>query len=66
MSLDRLTPREKDVLLAVCQGNTDKQAAKVVGLAYYTVKQHMRAAMAKTGINSRVALAVAAAKAGWL
>lgn len=55
--LDRLTPRERQVVLAVCRGLSHKEAGRELGLAPTTVSSHLYRAYAKLGVTSRSALA---------
>lgn len=55
--LDRLTPRERQVVLAVCRGLSHKEVGRELGLAPTTVSSHLYRAYAKLGVTSRSALA---------
>lgn len=55
--LDRLTPREREIVLAVAQGLSFKQAAKKIGLAPSTVANHLYRVYRKLGVYSRTELA---------
>jgi DNA-binding CsgD family transcriptional regulator len=55
--LDRLTPRERQVVLAVCRGLSHKEVGRELGLAPTTVSSHLYRAYAKLGVESRSALA---------
>lgn len=63
-SLDGLSARERDVLLAVARGRSNQEAADALGLAVATVKAHVHALLAKTGCASRTQLVVLAYEAG--
>ncbi len=56
--LGRFTPREQDVLRAVCQGSTNDELARGLSLSVSTVKGHIASLMQKTGTNSRVNLII--------
>lgn len=50
--LDVLTPRERDVLLGVTQGETNKQIAARLGISHRTVETHRESLMDKLGIRT--------------
>lgn len=55
--LDRLTPREREVVFSVAQGLSFKQAAKKIGVAPSTVANHLYRIYRKLGLNNRTQLA---------
>jgi DNA-binding CsgD family transcriptional regulator len=55
--LDRLTPREHEIVIAVAQGMSFKQAAKKIGVAPSTVANHLYRVYRKLGVYSRTELA---------
>lgn len=55
--LDDLTPREKEVVFAVCKGLSHKEIGRELGLAPTTVSSHLYRAYGKLGVDSRSALA---------
>ncbi|MGB1580743.1 MAG: response regulator transcription factor [Nevskiales bacterium] len=55
--LDSLTPREREVVFAVCRGLSHKAIGKELGLAPTTVSSHLYRAYSKLGVESRSALA---------
>ncbi len=55
--LDRLTSREREIVLAVAHGLSFKQAARRIGVAPSTVANHLYRIYRKLGVNSRTALA---------
>ena len=55
--LDRLTPREREIVFAVAQGLSFKQAAKKIGVAPSTVANHLYRVYRKLGVYSRTELA---------
>lgn len=63
MSKDRfagLTKRERQVLQALCSSKgTNKAVAEKLGMSPKTVQAHLRSVALKTGLRSRVAMAVA-------
>jgi two-component system nitrate/nitrite response regulator NarL len=50
--VDVLTPRERDVLLGIAQGETNKQMASRLGISHRTVETHREALMDKLGIRT--------------
>ncbi|HVT34859.1 MAG TPA: helix-turn-helix transcriptional regulator [Nevskiaceae bacterium] len=55
--LDKLTQREREIVFAVAQGLSFKQAAKKIGLAPSTVANHLYRVYRKLGVYSRTELA---------
>lgn len=55
--LDRLTAREREIVLAVSQGLSFKQAARKIGVAPSTVANHLYRIYRKLGVYSRTELA---------
>ena len=51
-----LTPREKEILLLVAQGHSNKQIARALGVAHQTTKNQLHRIMVKVGVQSRVHL----------
>ena len=52
------TPRERHILLLLGEGLANKEIAARLNISTHTVKSHVRNLMRKTGLNSRVKLAV--------
>lgn len=50
--LGRLTARERDVLLLVVRGRTNKEAAAALGISHRTVESHRENLMKKLGIRT--------------
>ena len=50
--LRRLTARERDVLLLVVRGRTNKEAAAALGISHRTVESHRENLMKKLGIRT--------------
>jgi FixJ family two-component response regulator len=50
--LEKLTPREKEVLTLVAEGRMNKQIAAALGTAEQTIKQHRGRVMKKLGVDS--------------
>ena len=54
---DPLSPREREVVALVAQGLTNLAIAHQLVLSERTVESHVRNALGKVGVSSRVALA---------
>jgi len=50
--LEKLTPREREVLILVAEGRMNKQIAARLGTAEQTIKQHRGRVMKKLGVES--------------
>ncbi|MGB9668913.1 MAG: response regulator [Anaerolineales bacterium] len=64
--LESLSPRERDVLLFLTQGRTNKEIAQTLGISHQTVKNHVTAIMRKIGVGDRTQAALYALKHDWL
>jgi two-component system, NarL family, response regulator LiaR len=62
--LDRLTPRELEVLRLIGQGYPNKRIAQRLGVAEKTVKTHVGHVFAKLGVTDRTQAAVLAVREG--
>ena len=62
--LDRLTPREREVLVLIARGFPNKLIARELGLSEKTVKTHVGHVLAKLGVTDRTQAAIAAVRAG--
>ncbi len=60
----QLTPREKDVLLYLAQGSSNKEIADALGLQVVTVKLHVRGICRKLDANNRTQAALKATQMG--
>jgi DNA-binding CsgD family transcriptional regulator len=56
VALMALTPREREVVLRVVEGLTDREIAERLHLSPHTVSQHVKRAYRKLGVDSRVSL----------
>jgi DNA-binding NarL/FixJ family response regulator len=65
-SLDRLTPRENEVLTYLSKGFTIKEIAKLMGIKWFTVNDHVKSIYKKLNVSSRAEAAVLAMKQGLL
>lgn len=62
--LDKLTPREKEILACLARGESNKVIARVLDVAESTVKIHVQNILKKLGLTSRVQAAVFAVEQG--
>ncbi|MBJ7311193.1 response regulator [Rugamonas sp. CCM 8940] len=56
--LDKLTPREKEIIACLARGESNKVIARSLDLAESTVKIHVQNVLKKLGLSSRVQAAV--------
>ena len=63
-ALERLTPRETEVLQRMCRGESNQEIAAGLAMGERTVKTHVSAILAKLGARDRVGAVVAALDAG--
>ena len=63
-SIDRLTPRERDVLLALGEGLSDREIAERLFISRETVHTHMVNLLKKLGVDSRMQALIFAIKSG--
>jgi DNA-binding CsgD family transcriptional regulator len=61
-----LTPREREVLLAVAEGRTTNEIADTLGLSPATVKTHLDRIFSKTDTVHRAAAVARALRQGWI
>jgi two-component system, NarL family, response regulator LiaR len=62
--LDRLTPREREVLVLIGRGFPNKLIARELEVSEKTVKTHVGHVLAKLGVTDRTQAAVIAVRAG--
>ncbi len=62
--LDKLTPREKDILACLARGESNKVIARTLNVAESTVKIHVQNVLKKLSLSSRVQAAVFAVEHG--
>lgn len=60
-----LTPRESDVLQALCQGMTNKEIARELRLSEPTIKLHVKTLYRRLGVSNRTQAAMVAQSQGW-
>ncbi|WML45272.1 response regulator transcription factor [Neobacillus sp. PS3-40] len=63
---DILTKREKEILMQVMKGMTNREIAHALFISENTVKNHLRNIMEKLQMSNRVQAATFALKEGWL
>ncbi|TDB87327.1 response regulator transcription factor [Actinomadura sp. KC216] len=63
-ALDRLTPRENDVVLAVARGRSNAEIAAELFMGVATVKAHVSSVLTKLGLDNRTQIALLAHDAG--
>lgn len=63
---DILTKREKEILMHVIKGLTNREIAAALFISENTVKNHLRNIMEKLQMNNRVQAATFALQEGWL
>jgi len=52
--LERLTPREKEVLRLMAEGTSSRDIADQLGISYTTVRTHIRSLGSKLGVHSKL------------
>lgn len=62
---DRFSPRERDILAALAQGDSNKEIARQLDLAESTVKIHVQNIFKKLNMSSRVQVALYAVEHGY-
>lgn len=63
--LDKLTPREKEILACLAKGESNKNIARTLDVAESTVKIHVQNVLKKLNLTSRVQAAVFAVERGF-
>ena len=63
-AIDKLSPREKEILALIAKGQSNKQIARELDIAETTVKIHVQHIFKKLDLSSRVQVAVLAASLG--
>lgn len=61
-----LTPREKEVLKLMAQGNNNRNIGKILFISEKTVKNHVSSILLKLGVEDRTQAAVQAIQKGWM
>ena len=52
-TVPRMTPRERGVLRSLCDGLSNKEIARELGIEDVTVRLHLRGVYRKLGVNNR-------------
>jgi len=65
-SLDTLTPRERDVLIRLSEGETNAEIGEALYLSVGTVKAHVSSILAKLDVKTRVEAALMSERSGLL
>lgn len=63
-ALDLLTARERQILVLVSQGNSNRSVAKALGISEKTVKNHLSAVFTKAGVSDRTQAVVLGIRCG--
>jgi DNA-binding NarL/FixJ family response regulator len=53
-----LSPRQSEVFHWICEGKRDREIATILGISYRTVTVHVRAILAKLGVENRTCAAM--------
>jgi DNA-binding NarL/FixJ family response regulator len=64
--VDRLTPREREVLDLMAEGLDNRAIAAKLSIQYTTVRGHVRSVIEKLGARSRLEAVARAYQGGWL
>lgn len=62
--LDKLTPRENEILVHIAEGQSNKVIARELDISDGTVKLHVKSILRKLNVHSRVEVAVIAVENG--
>ena len=62
--LDRLTAREREILLLVCEGRTDAEMSRELNLSQNTIRNHLASLFRKISVNRRSAAVIWARERG--
>jgi len=65
VELDELTERERDILGLICQGQSDADMSKALGLSPNTIRNHVSSLFRKIGVNRRAAAIIWARERGF-
>lgn len=61
----RITERQREVLLKLCEGSADKQIAASLGISITCVRKHIAECRRRVGARSREELVARAVKSGF-
>ena len=56
--LERLSDREREVLVLICEGHSDAEMSQTLGLSPNTVRNHIASLFRKIGVNRRSAAVI--------
>jgi DNA-binding NarL/FixJ family response regulator len=62
--MEKLSPREREVLLLVAQGLDNAKIAAALGISPRTAKNHLSSILSKLGLTSRIGAAIYAVRSG--
>ena len=62
---EELTPREREVLVLVCRGLTNKEIARALGIRVATVNAHLDSVYLKLAVGTRTQAAMVAVRRGY-
>jgi DNA-binding CsgD family transcriptional regulator len=62
---ERLTPKEREVLMALMRGETAQQISRTAFVSLPTVRSHIRSILVKLGVSSQLGAVVLAYRSGW-
>lgn len=62
---DKLTPREKEIIVMIARGNGNKEIALALNLAESTIKGHMQVILRKLNLTKRLQVAMYAMEYGF-
>jgi DNA-binding NarL/FixJ family response regulator len=65
-SLAVLSPRERDVVVAIAHGQNNAEIAETLGMTLGTVKTHVSHILTKLDLDNRTRIALLARDAGWV
>lgn len=66
VSLDTLNAVEKQIVILIAQGHTNREIADKLSLAEQTVRNYVCEIYAKTGSKNRAGLTMFAVRMGWI
>jgi DNA-binding CsgD family transcriptional regulator len=64
-ALMQLTPKEREVLLALMRGATAREISKECYVSLPTVRSQIRGILSKLGVSSQLAAVAVAYRSGW-
>ena len=64
--LDKLSPREKEIVTRIVRGESTRQMSFAMSVTAETVRTYVKNVLAKLGAHSRLQLAALASRDGWL